>query len=106
MEMDYFPNNSGIESDPEFSFWVHHSIIISNAIISAVNVRVRNRYLKYGIEFFTSIEHDRYTKISNGNTLWMESIRKEIYNVGLAFEVLEEGANSPKGCSRVTVHIV
>ena len=36
----------------------------------------------------------------------MDALRKEMYNVGVAFEVLEEGAIAPKGWKRVTGHLI
>jgi len=51
---------------------------------------------KYGIEIPTSVEDAKRIDNINGNTLWMDALRKEMYNIGVAFEVLDEGAPAPK----------
>ena len=42
----------------------------------------------------------------NGNTLWRDALKKEMYNVGVAFEILDEGVHVPHGWKRVTGHLV
>ena len=42
----------------------------------------------------------------NGNTLWRDALKKEMYNVGVAFEILDEGAHVPHGWKQVTGHLV
>ena len=61
---------------------------------------------KYGIEVPRDVTHARELDRLNGNTLWMDALKKEMYNVGVAFEVLDEGASAPKGWHKVTGHIV
>jgi hypothetical protein len=36
----------------------------------------------------------------------METLQKETFNIGIAFEVLEDGASAPKERSKVTGHII
>ena len=36
----------------------------------------------------------------------MDVLKKEMYNVGGAFEVLNEGVHAPHGCKQVTGHLV
>ena len=40
------------------------------------------------------------------NTLWMDAQAKEKYNVGVAFEVLDEREQAPNGWKKVTGHLV
>ena len=42
----------------------------------------------------------------NGNTFCMDALAKEMYNVGVAFEILEEGEKAPSGWSKATGHLV
>ena len=42
----------------------------------------------------------------NKNTMWRDALVKEMYNVGIRFEVLEEGQQSPTGWHKVTGHLV
>ena len=36
----------------------------------------------------------------------MDVLKKEMYNVGVAFEVLNEGVHASHGCKQVTGHLV
>ena len=38
----------------------------------------------------------------NGNTMWRDALKKEMYNVGVAFEILDEGGHAPHGWKQVT----
>ena len=38
--------------------------------------------------------------------MWRDALKKEMYNVGVAFEILDEGARAPHGWKRVTGHLV
>ena len=41
------------------------------------------------------VNHAWYLDKINGNTFWMDALAKEMYNVGVAFEILEEGEKAP-----------
>ena len=38
--------------------------------------------------------------------MWRDALKKEMYNVGVAFEILDEGAHAPHGWKQVTRHLV
>ena len=61
---------------------------------------------KYGIEVPSDVEHAHEIDARNGNTLWRDALKKEMYNVGVAFEILDEGAHAPHGWKQVTGHLV
>ena len=61
---------------------------------------------KYGIEIPKDIEDAYCIDQKNGNTFWRDAIKKEMYEVGVTFEVLEENAKAPAGWSKVTGHLV
>jgi hypothetical protein len=61
---------------------------------------------KYGIEVPTSVEHAYRIDTANGNTFWRDAIKLEMVNVGIAFEVLEEGVSAPPGWHKVTGHLI
>ena len=52
------------------------------------------------------MEHAHELDRKNGNTFWIDALKKEMHNVGIAFEILDEGVGAPKGWSKVTGHIV
>ena len=42
----------------------------------------------------------------NDNTMLMEALAKAMYNIWVAFEVLDEGQQAPNGWKKVTGHLV
>ena len=106
LEAAEYAKSRGIDQEPAFAWWVPHTLRKRNAILAAVKSRVKKRTHKYGIEIPRDVAHARELDRQNGNTLWMDALRKEMFNVGVAFEVLEEGAKAPKGWNKVTGHIV
>ena len=59
---------------------------------SAVKAHLKKKTHKDGIELPSSVDHARELDRINGNT------------VGIAFEILEEGAPVPRGWNKVTGH--
>jgi hypothetical protein len=106
VEVAEYARARGLDSEPAFAWWVGNTLRRRNAILSAVKVRMKKKTHKYGVEIPTSVAHARRIDEANGNTLWMDALKKEMFNVGVAFEVLEEGEGPPKGWNKVTGHIV
>ena len=71
-----------------------------------VKNQIRRTTHKYGIEIPKDVEHAHEVDAKNGNTLWRDALKKEIYNVGVAFEILDEGVHAPHGWKQVTRHLV
>ena len=60
---------------------------------------------KYGVELPSSIDNAKQLDRKNYNNLWFDALAKEMYNVGVAFEVLDEGNGAPPGWHKVTGHL-
>jgi hypothetical protein len=75
-------------------------------ILSKIHARIRNTTHKYSIKIPASVEHANKSDRSNSNTLWKDALAKEMTEVGVAFEVLEEEMKAPIGWSKVTGHLV
>ena len=106
VETAEFVRARGISDRAAFCWWVPSTLKKRDAIISAVNMRVRKMTHKYGIEILTGVEHTKGLDRQNNNTMWMDTLAKEMYNVGAAFEVLDEGQKAPNGWKKVTGHLV
>ena len=106
IEVAEFAKAQGIDDEPAFAWWVPYTLRKRDIILSAVKKRIRKTTHKYGVEIPTSVEHAHELDRRNGNTMWGDALRKEMYNVGVAFEVLDEGKPAPSGWSKVTGHIV
>lgn len=73
----------------------------------AIKAGMKKRTNKYGIEQVpTSVAYAKALDRENGNTLWMDALKKEMYNVGIPVEVLEDGKLAPKGWKKVTGHLI
>ena len=90
IEIAEFAITRGVDKLPAFAWWIHHIMKKRDHIIASVKMRMKNITHKYGIEVPTSIEHAKKLDKQNNNTLWMDALKKEMANVGVAFEILEE----------------
>jgi len=70
-------------------------------------VRVRNvRLEKFGIKIPRTVEEAiEFDRIS-GTRLWKNSIDKELQNISVAFQFLEEGARVPVGYQYICCHFI
>jgi hypothetical protein len=84
---------------------VPHTLRRRNAILSAVKARVRKKTHKYGIEIPTCLVRAKELDRINGNTLWIDALKLEMHNVGVASEVLEDGKGAPQGRPKASGHI-
>ena len=106
VEVAEFVKARNLVSEPAFAWWVPNTIRRRNAIVSAVKARFMKQTHKYGIEIPRDVAHAKELDHINSNTFWMDALKKEMYNVGVAFEVLEEGVRAPNGWTKVTGHLV
>ena len=61
---------------------------------------------KYRVVIPRDVKHAYEIDARNGNTLWRDALKKEMYNVRVAFEILDEGVHAPHGWKQVTGHLV
>ena len=81
----------GISNEPAFAWWVPYTLRKREIILAAVKKRIRKTTHKYGIEVPRDIEHAHEIDSRNGNTMWRDALKKEMYNVGVAFEIMSGG---------------
>ena len=106
VETAEFAKSRGIDDEAAFAWWVPHTLRKRNAIISAMKTRLRKTTHKYGIEIPTSVEHAMEVDQKNGNTMWRDMLALEMFNVGVAFEILEEGQSTPTGWKKASRHLI
>ena len=95
VETAEFAKSRGIDDETAFAWWVPHTLRKRNAIISAIKTSLRKTTHKYGIEIPASVEHVMEVDRENGNTMWRDVLALEMFNVGVAFKILEEGQSAP-----------
>ena len=101
-----FAKAQGIADEPAFTWWVPHTLRKRDVIISSIKARARKVTHKYGIEMPDDIDHAKELDAKNGNDFWSKALKKEIFNLGVAVEILGEGTKAPPGWSKVSGHIV
>eukprot|EP00957_Ditylum_brightwellii_P024777 1872180-Ditylum_brightwellii.AAC.1 len=74
--------------------------------ITPNSARIRKTTHKYGIEIPMSLPHACEIDASNGNTFWQDAIRKEMSNIGITLDILENDMKTPSGWNVVTGHII
>ena len=72
------------------------------SILAALKKRIRKTTHKYGIEIPTSVEHAFELDRKNGNNLWKDALEMEMYNIGVAVEILEDEKTAPAGYTKVS----
>ena len=97
----------GISNEPAFAWWVPYTLQKREVILAAVMNQISRRMThKYGVKIPRDVEHAHKIDARNGNTLWRDALKKEMYNVRVAFEILDEGLHVPHGWKQVTRHLV
>jgi len=99
----------GIDHEPAFNWWVRPTLKKRDRIISLVKKR-QTRYLKknekFGIELPKTVGEALALDKKNGNTLWADAIAKEMKNVKIAFDILEDGVDAPRGHKQIRCHMI
>ena len=90
-----------IDNEPAFSWWVNHTLKKRNRIISAVSKRYHKRNYKFGFRVPKTVEEAKEIDKENGDTLWMDSVEKEMTAVNVAFRFLEDDDVVPPGYKQV-----
>ena len=96
----------GISNEPAFHWWVPYTLGKREVILAAAKNQIRRTTHKYGVEIPWDVKHAHEIDARNGNTLWRDALKKEMYNVRVAFEILDEGVHAPHGWKQVTRHLV
>jgi hypothetical protein len=98
----------GIDHKPAFSWWVPHVLKKRDRIIFLVCKRT-TRYLKrthkFGIEVPKTVKEALALDRKNGNTLWVDTIAKEMEEVHIAFNILPDGHSAPIGYQKIPCHM-
>ena len=95
----------GIADEALFAWWVSYTLKKRDVIIGKVQARFRKTTHKYGVELPSNIDNAKQLDRKNNNSLCCNSLAKEMYNVGVAFEVLDEGKGAPPWWHKVTGHL-
>jgi hypothetical protein len=81
---------AAIDHEPAFAWWVDWTLKQRDRIIAAVNNCTLKRTHKFGIAVPRTVEEAYKSDKENGNDFWAKAIAKEMTNVRVAFQILDE----------------
>jgi hypothetical protein len=98
---------NGISEKPAFKWWVPFVLKKRDRIIS--KMKTNSYWLKthkYGLEIPKNYDDCVRIDKANDNTLWQESVKKEMKTVRPAFEVYEGDTKDLIGYQHITCHLI
>ena len=99
--------HNGLVEEPAIKWWVPYTLRKRGHIVSKVAAWVIKRTHKYGVKFPRSINKAYGLDKMNGNImLWGNATEKEMKNVSIAFEIMEDDEVLPKGFKQASCHII
>ena len=101
-----YANNVGIDYLSTFRWWVPFTIKRKERMIKATSKSYHKKQHKFGIELPKSVHQAVLLDKKNGDTLWMDALKKEIGDIRVAIEVLWDEDNIPVGYQKVGTHLV
>ena len=106
LETAEFAERTGIIDEPAFAWWAKHVLKKRTRLLKAVHHRLAKKSMKFGIDVPKSVAEGLQFDQVNGNTFWGEAIQKELTNVRVAFDLLEDGEKSPVGSKLIPYHFI
>ena len=106
VELAEYAIQNKISEQPAFAWWVPYTIKKKARIIDKVKSKYWERTHKYGIRIPKSVKEALEVDRANGDTQWWDSIRKEMDNVRVAFEVYEGKVEDLVGYQKVKCHVI
>lgn len=95
-----------LQSFPAFAWWVPYTLKKRDRVIKQVQHRAVKRKIMYGVEVPESVDEAYKLDEKNGNDFWDQAIKKELKNVIVAFQLLNDGEVPPIGSKKIDYHFV
>ena len=106
VEVAEYAVGAKLVSEPAFAWWVPFTLKRRDRIIGKIDARIAKKTHKFGIAVPSTVKEALQMDKDNGNTAWWDSIQKEMKNVRVAFNILDDDANLPPGHTFVKCHII
>jgi hypothetical protein len=106
VEVDEYAATKNLHDEPAFAWWAPRVLKKRKIIIAAVPKRCHKRTRKFGIKVPDTWDEDVKLDEENGNTLWQDTIRKEMNNVRIAFRVLNAKEAIPPTHQDIRCHMI
>ena len=108
IETAEFARAKGIDRRKEFKKWVPYVLSKRDANVAKVTARFDNNgvNIKYGVKVPRTVKEAHKFDEENKDNLWRDAINKEMFNVGVAFEILDDNQRVPVGYEKVSGHLI
>ena len=106
VELAEYAAANKILSEPAFAWWAPFTLKKRDRIIAKLQTRYLRKTHKFGIELPKTVEEAIRLDEANGNDYWRKAIQKEMRNVRVAFNILEDDDKIPRGYEEVRCHMV
>ena len=108
VQLAEYAHQSRIASEPAFAWWVPHVLKKKHHIISKIKTKYWSKTHKFGIKMPKTVQEAIKLDQENGDTLWWDSILKEMKNVRIAFELYDGDMEvlKKKGFTKINCHII
>ena len=106
VETAEFAEAHRLSSEPAFAWWVPYTLKKKKVIIDALKARKKKKTHKYGIRIPQSVPEAYEIDDKDGTDLWSNSIKKEMGNNAVAFQILEDDEPLPVGYTLQSGHMV
>jgi hypothetical protein len=94
------------EDAPDYVWWVPHVLNKHSHIKAAITKRYQKRTHKFGIEVPKSWDDCIRLDKENDNTLWQDTVRKEMNNVRISFKILNDDDAIPPTYQEIRCHMI
>ena len=106
IELAEYAISRDIQDEAAFAWWVPYIIKKRNRVIKMTEHKNIKPKMKFGVEVPQTVEEAEELDRKNGNKLWHLAINKELKNVIVAFNLLDEGEKAPPGSTKIPYHII
>jgi hypothetical protein len=106
VEVAEYAVGKNLEDAPAFVWWVPRVLKKRSRIIAEVTKRYHNRTHTFGVEVPKSWDDCVRLDKENDNTLWQDAVRKEMKNVRIAFQILNDADAIPPTYQEIRCHMI
>jgi hypothetical protein len=106
IEVAEYAVSRDIQDEPAFAWWVPYTMKKRTRILAAINARYHKKSHKFGIRMPKSVQEAYAIDKENGNDDWQTAIQKEMNDLMVAFQLLEDDESVPVGYQYVQCHLI
>lgn len=106
IELAEYAVSRKLEKEPAFAWWINHVLKRRECIIKQVRHCLVKKNIKVGVDVLNTVQEVYAMDRANGNDLWDQAIKKELKNVLVAFQLVEDGEHVPVGSKLIPYHII